>query len=239
MPRFPHIKNATPLLARGLALLLAAYATLAVAQPAHHGGDWRVVIALSPEGGHVLGNPAATLKIVEYMSYTCPHCAAFEMEGVPALRLGYVQQGKVSLEIRHLLRDPIDVTIAQLTNCVPPQHFMVLHEEFLRRQDQLLARAQQASPAQTERWEQGPDAQRFRAIAGDLGLYAIMEEHGVHRVEADHCLANEALSHRLAGQTAAAAQTGINGTPSFLLNGMALAGTHNWATLEPQLRARL
>ena len=40
----------------------------------------------TPEGGFRIGNPAAPVKLVEYGSLTCPHCAAFAHEGEAALR---------------------------------------------------------------------------------------------------------------------------------------------------------
>ena len=226
-----------------LCVAAAALASIAVAAPprhsGNHAGNWNAAVVVTPDGGHIIGNPNATLKVVEYMSYTCSHCAEFEVQGVPALQVSALAQGKVSFEVRHLMRDPIDATITQLTNCMPPQRFMLLHEIFLRRQDQFLARAQRLTRAQLERWQQGDARQRFRTIAGDLDLYRVMEEQGVGRVEVDRCFANDALSHRLAKQTEGAINMGIDGTPSFLLNGMLLAGTHNWQTLEPQLSARM
>ena len=242
MPSFPRLLRAA------VCVAAAALATVAVAGPARHagghhsgnqGGNWTALVSVTPGGGHIVGNPAAPLKLVEYMSYTCSHCAEFEVQGVPVLQVGPIAQGKVSLEVRHLMRDPIDMAISQLTNCQPPERFFALHQAFLRRQDQFLARAQRAPRAQVERWEQGDFRQRLRAIAGDIGLYQVMEEHGVNRVQADRCFANEALSHRLAAQTEGAVQMGITGTPSFVLNGSLLAGTHNWQTLEPQLSARM
>jgi protein-disulfide isomerase len=47
------------------------------------------------------------------------------------------------------------------------------------------------------------------------------------------------MAQKLAAQTSEAARLGIDGTPSFLLNGALLAGTHDWATLKAQLDTRL
>jgi protein-disulfide isomerase len=44
---------------------------------------------MGQHGGHHPGGNAATdapIKLVEYMSYTCPHCAHFEAEGVKTMR---------------------------------------------------------------------------------------------------------------------------------------------------------
>ena len=44
------------------------------AVPAPNGGDWSTIVAESPEGGFVMGNPNAGVKLIEFGSMTCPHC---------------------------------------------------------------------------------------------------------------------------------------------------------------------
>ena len=204
-----------------------------------HGAGAALRVALTPAGGHVIGSPDAKLKVVEYMSYTCPHCAHFEVEGMPALRLGYIVQGKVSLEVRHLLRDGVDATVAQLTNCVPPARFLAFHDDMLVHQDTWMAPALHASEAQQERWSQGDNMARMRAIAGDLHLYDYAERHGLGRAAADRCFADKALSGRLVAQTTAAVKAGIAGTPGFMIGDLPLADTFSWVALQPQIDARL
>ena len=53
----------------------------AAAVPAPNNGDWSTMVAKTPEGGFVMGNPGAKVKLIEYGSMTCPHCATFEEEG--------------------------------------------------------------------------------------------------------------------------------------------------------------
>ena len=67
-----------------------------------------------------------------------------------------------------------------------------------------------------------------------------MEARGVNRIAVDRCLANEALAKKLAAQTQEAVEkVNVNGTPSFVVDGVLLAGTHDWASLKPQLDARI
>ena len=44
-------------------------------------GDWSTVVAKTPEGGFLMGNPDAKVKLVEFGSLTCPHCADFDEQG--------------------------------------------------------------------------------------------------------------------------------------------------------------
>ena len=214
---------------------LALCALLAVAAR----GDWNARLTVSPSGSHIIGNPAAATRLTEYISYTCSHCADFDRQASDPLRLVYVTSGKLSLEIRHLVRDPIDLAVAMLTNCGPPAKFLQNHTTFLRQQAQWLGRAGSVSPGQKARWSSGPVATRRRAMANDLGFYQTMQARGYDRPAVDRCLADEAMASRLAEQTDEAVRIGVPGTPSFLINGELLAGTHDWQTLQAQLKARL
>ncbi|MEO5598966.1 MAG: thioredoxin domain-containing protein [Novosphingobium sp.] len=202
-------------------------------------GDWNATTVTTAEGTHIIGNPQATLKLTEYVSYTCPHCAHFDVEGEGAMRLAWVGPGKLRIEVRHIMRDPVDATVAQLTNCGPPAKFFMNHAAFMRSQTKWLSSMNTASDAQRARWVNGDLASRRRAIASDFHLYEVMEQRGYGRTTLDRCLADDGLARRLALQTADAEKMGINATPSFAINDVILAGTHDWRMLEPQLRARM
>jgi protein-disulfide isomerase len=216
-------------------LLLMATTVPAAAPTA---GNWNNTIVVTPEGGHVLGNPKAALKLTEFISYTCPHCAAFDREGSDRMRVYLVAPGKLSIEIRNFVRDPIDMTVAMLTNCGPASKFVTNHTAFLRGQPVWIARAEKISRVQRNRWISGDQPSRFRAMATDFGFYAIMEQRGYTRTAVDRCLADGAMAKSLAEQTKAASALGVEGTPSFMLNGELLAGTHTWDALKLQLEAR-
>jgi protein-disulfide isomerase len=47
------------------------------------------------------------------------------------------------------------------------------------------------------------------------------------------------MARSLAAGNVEAERIGVTGTPSFLINGELLAGTHDWPTLQAQLRTRL
>ena len=201
--------------------------------------NWNTVIAVTPQGTRVVGNPDAGLKLVEYVSYTCPHCAHFEIASSAQLKMSFVATGKGSIEVRHVLRDPIDLAIALLTNCVPPKRFFVFHEAFMRHQEEWVAMLEHMSEGQQARWTKGDDGSRMRAIAADLKFYDFIEPLGLQRVAADRCLSDKKLMDRLSQQTKDASALGVNATPTFALNGVVLAGTHDWTTLGPQLAARM
>jgi protein-disulfide isomerase len=200
---------------------------------------WNHTVTRTAAGTNLLGNPAAKLRLTQYVSYTCPHCAEFEIESEGALRLGYVATGKVAVEVSHYLRDPVDLTAALLTNCGPKEKYFLNHAAFMRSQKQWIGRIAGLSEAQRARWSNGPVPARTRAVATDLGFYAIMASRGYERPTVDRCLADPAGAQRLARQTEAAGKLGVHATPSFAIDGTLLIGTHDWKLLRPQLDARL
>ncbi|MFC0590540.1 DsbA family protein [Novosphingobium aquiterrae] len=214
-------------------LAIAAASTLSIA--AGPAANWNVAVALTPTGSHVLGNPAAKVKLTEFVSYTCPHCAHFESEADATLRLGYVRPGKVSVEVRHMLRDPIDLTAAMLTNCGSKDKFFLNHGMFMRSQATWIKPMMTASSAQRTRWTSGDLGARNRAIAADFHFYEMMATRGYDRISVDRCLADKAMAERLSKQAQAASDLGVQSTPSFAINGALLAGTNEWSVLKPQI----
>src|SRR3546814_2774047 len=57
-----------------------------------------------------MGNPDASIKIVEFASLTCSHCAEFSLESHDELKRDFIDTGRVSLELRNFIRDGIDLT---------------------------------------------------------------------------------------------------------------------------------
>jgi len=225
-----------------IAAIFSVAASPVMAGPAAAGSmpatNWLAKTTVTPSGSHVLGNPDAAVKLAEYISYTCPHCAHFYRQSDSTLRLTYVMAGRLSVEVRHFIRDPVDLTVAMLTNCVDPAGFFRRHGVFLFQQDKWIKVLQTASKTQKQRWVTGEMPERLRAIASDFGFYDIMEQQGISRAQVDHCLADKAMADRLITQTEDGQKLGVEGTPSFVLNGILLAGTYDWDTLSPQLEAR-
>lgn len=220
---------------------LAACAMLSVAAapkkpaPKPAGGiSWAGQVAVTADGSHRYGNPDAPLKLVEYVSYTCPHCAHFHKESEPVLRLTLVPKGQISVTVTNFLRNPLDLTVAMITNCGDSKRFFVRHNAFFATQDKWLAKAQAASQTQQQRWYQGAMTDRMRAISGDLGFYDIAAGWSLSRTQVDQCLADQAMLDRLRTQQNEVQALGLTGTPSFTLNGQLLDG-HDWASVSKAL----
>jgi len=215
------------------AAALAAAALLASGQTNR---NWPTVVAQTADGAHRIGNPEAKVRLVEYVSYTCPHCAEFTREADDRIKLAYVTPGNVSLEVRHLIRDPVDLTAVMLANCGPLAKFPLNHVTLMVQQSKWIAPLASASAVQRQRWTAGDGPSRRRAIASDFGFYKLMEGRGYGRAELDRCLSDEAAARRFAEQSAKDwDRPGIDATPSFAINGIVMPGTHTWDALERQL----
>lgn len=214
--------------------VMAAAAVLLTGQSQPR-ANWDTVTTKT-ELGTRIGNPDAKAKVVEFFSYTCPHCAEFATESDAALKLGYLAPGKINIEYRHLVRDPVDLTVGMLVNCGEPAKFLGNHDAFLLGQDRWIGPLARHTPAQEARWRTAGVAGR-RAIATDFGLYAIMERRGYTRAAADRCLADQAKADKIA-QIAAREwdRPGVDSTPTFAINNVVMPGTHTWSSLERQIK---
>lgn len=222
--------------------MLAAASALAVGVTAQDAplpgtqkkGNWGAMVT-ETEGGHLIGNPDAPGKLVEFMSYTCSHCADFARTGEGAIKMLYVPTGKVSYEIRHLIRDPVDLTVALAARCGEPIKFPGNHEALMFKHDEWMAKARTVTQAQSARWRFGSFGSRSQAIASDLDFYKIMERRGYTRARLDQCLTDEAKAKAIAEQSRADVEEfGLQGTPTFLMGGKKLEA-HDWPSLQPHL----
>lgn len=205
-----------------------------VAAPA--GQTWSDVVAPSPEGGMVIGNPDAPIKVVEFASMTCSHCADFSQTAMEELTKDYINTGRVSLELRHFVRDPLDATVAAVLRCAPADRYFPLLENSFAAQADLFAGAQANPSAGEAAMKLAPD-QRFTTLAAGWKLDEFFKARGVTQDQLNACLSNVDNISKLEEITNNATQQHrISGTPSFLINGQLADGIASWAPLRDRLR---
>jgi protein-disulfide isomerase len=205
----------------------------AIAAPA--GTNWAETVTVTPEGGYVLGNPDAPLKLVEYASHTCGACAVFAETGKVALKDKYVPTGVVSIELRNLVRDPIDLTIATLVRCGAKENMQPLADQAWGSLNEIFATVE-ANGARYQAAEDLPVERRFIEIAEAAGLIDFFAARGISADQARTCLADRAAVEAIAKASSSQAQElGVQATPTFFLNGNRLDVTQ-WPQLEPLLQ---
>lgn len=219
----------------GASALPAAQASKAAPAAAR---DWSRTVTVTPEGGYRMGNPNAPVKLIEYGSLTCGHCAKFAEEGVPQLVSRYVKPGRVSFEFRNYVRDPGDMAAALLSRCAAPSRYFAVTDRYYATQKQWFGKLQGMTEAQAAAIEKLPEQQRVARVAALGGLDAIaVNSGGVAPARARQCLTGQAAVQRLVAMRKVAIEKHkLQGTPTFIVNGRTAEGAYDWATLEPLLR---
>jgi protein-disulfide isomerase len=197
--------------------------------------NWTRTVVPTPEGGFRMGNPNAKVKLVEYGSLTCGHCAAFARSGTASLVGTYVRSGKVSYEYRNFILNGLDVAASLVARCGGAPHFFPIADRLYATQPQWMGRVSSLTKAQKDQLNALPENQRLGRLAELVGLVAIGAQYGIAPAQSKRCLADPSALERLGKISEAASAQGVDGTPTFFLNG-ANIGSHTWATLEPILR---
>ena len=226
-------------LALSAAALVASAGTIAVsaqAAPATKAAarDWSRNVVVTPEGGYRMGNPAAAVKLVEYGSLTCPHCAQFT-NAAKAPLAARVRTGKVSYEFRNYVLNGIDVTATLLARCAAPANFFRLTESLYATQSQWVGRISGLPQAEKDKLKALSEGQRLGRLADIDGLTQIAAQAGVTPQRGKACLADAAALDRLGKMAEAASALGVHGTPTFFINGSRVEA-HDWPEVEALIR---
>ena len=185
--------------------------------------DWSKRVALTPEGGFLMGNPAAKVKLVEYGSLTCPTCARFTNTAKAALA-ARVRTGKVNYEFRNLVLNGIDVTATLVARCGGTTRFFPLTEQFYATQPVWVGKITGLPAAQQQQLAALADGQRLVRLAQVGGLTQMAAQGGLTPARTNACLADPAALKRVVQMAEAAEARGVHGTPTFFINGVAAAG---------------
>lgn len=205
-----------------------------VAAPA--GKSWSQTVTRTAEGGYVMGNPDASIKIIEFASLTCPHCAEFSKESHEEIKRDFIDTGRVSLEVRNFIRDPLDATAAAVVHCVPAERYYPLLENVFATQEELYAGVK-GNEGAAEAAMKLPPAQRFPALAKALKVDQFFQSRGISAEQLSACLGKvENITTLEKNTNAAIEKYQVQGTPTFLINGQIAEGVATWPLLRDRLR---
>ena len=209
----------------------------AVTPPA--GKQWVDVAKKTEEGGYLIGNPDAKIKLVEYLSVTCPHCREFEEEAFEPLLRDYVGTGKVSLEIRNFLLNPYDLPISILTRCSADEAYLPLTQQFYENQVSFMEGLQKVPQPTLEAAMKQPENSRWLALGQAMGVVDFFKARGVSEEQAKICLTDPAQPKKLIAMTEKATnELKVTGTPSFFINDVQIELT-NQTPVWQQVKAKL
>ncbi len=206
-----------------------------VAPPA--GQTWSQVTRATRDGV-VMGNPNAPIKLIEFASPTCPHCAEFTTTASGALKRDFVDTGRVSWELRPFMLNAVDLVVTGIINCAGPDRFFPLFENVYATQTTMAEGIQHADQAAAQAAMQRPAAERFPALSSTLGLTSYFAARGVSEADINRCLADPASVTRWQESTDRnMREFEITGTPTFVLNGQVLTGVAGWDGVRQALMA--
>lgn len=204
------------------------------------GTDWTKVVSETPEGGFLMGNPDAKVKLLEFGSYTCNHCAAFYKDAVAHLEPEYVKTGKVSYEYRPFMLNIYDFAATKLAMCQGADRFFNWTNELFLNQESWIEPFTKITDADVAPLRSLPLGQQVRglAMAGQLNQFAA--RRGLPTAEFDKCLSDEAQMEQLSNRQQQAMESyRIEGTPTFVLNGKKVDNANTWEQLKPRIDAAL
>ncbi len=217
----------------GMIFLLAGAPTIANAR------DWSRSVVATPAGGYLIGNPKAPVKLIEYLSLTCPHCRHFNETGGPALKTGYVAKGQISYEIRNFVLNSADLAASLLMRCAPPVQAVKLMDGVFGDQEKLFAPIYTLTEEARQRVMAAPVNGRVAILAKESGIDRWFVAHGLKPTQAAACLASDKGQAQLVSMREEGVKKyAVDGTPSFSVNGAKVDGT-SWEILEPAIKAAL
>lgn len=191
--------------------------------------DWTKRVALTPDGGFLVGNPAAKAKLVEYGSLSCPYCHLFYSEANEPLT-ERIASGDVSFEYRPFAVHSMDPILHALLRCAGRANFLSFYHDYYRGQPKLIARWELWNEENKNTDPNLTAASRIR-YAEDWNIAKFALAHGLTRARVVTCLSNNAALAAQSAREEAAAKMGIHSTPSFLLNGKIIAGSR-WYEID-------
>lgn len=165
-------------------------------------------VALVPD--MILGQEDAPLTVVEYASFTCPHCANFHATVFDEFKKNYIDTGKVKFVYREVYFDKFGLWGAMVARCGGADKYFAISDMLYDGQKDWLASGEATGIA---------DALR------KIGIKAGMTQEAV-----DACLNNQDQAKAMvtAYQTNAS-NDGVESTPTFLIEGEKHAGGMSYA----------
>lgn len=166
-----------------------------------------------------IGAEDAPVTMVEYASFTCPHCRNFHMENWANLKTDYIDTGKVKFVSREVYFDQYGLWAAMLARCGGPSRYFGITDMLYKSQ-----------PDWSREKEAVVAADKLRKI----GLVA-----GLDGAAIDQCFSDEptALALIEAYQKNTQADD-VTGTPTIFINGER-SDARSWDQLKAALDAAL
>jgi protein-disulfide isomerase len=170
-------------------------------------------------GDVVLGDEAAPVTVIEYASFTCPHCASFHLKTWPRFKAEYVDTGKVRFILREVYFDRYGLWASMVARCGGANAFYPMAEQYMKQQNQ---------------WARGAPEQ----IGAEI--QKIGRINGLSSEQLSGCLSDQDYAKELIKiyQDNATADE-VTSTPTFVVNGEKASGNLPFEDLAAMVDAHL
>jgi len=149
----------------------------------------------------VLGDPDAPIEVIEYASYTCPHCASFHANQFPQIKANYIETGKVKFIYREVYFDRFGLWASMIARCGGST------ERFFGISDLIYSKQRE--------WTATGDPSVIVQELRKIGKMA-----GLDDATLDACMQDADMAQSLVSwYEANSSRDGINSTPSFIIDG--------------------
>lgn len=147
-----------------------------------------------------LGNPDADVTVIEYASFTCPHCARFHADVYPQLKADYIDEGKINFVYREVYFDRPGLWAGIVARCGGEDRYFGIADMIYDQQSE---------------WARAETAEEIVGSLRRIGKTA-----GLTDADLDACLTDADNAQALyAAFVKNAEADGVESTPSFVING--------------------
>lgn len=148
----------------------------------------------------VMGAEDAPVTLIEYASYTCPHCANFHTGVLKQLKEEYIDTGKMKLIYREVYFDRYGLWASMIARCGGPEKFFGISDLIYNGQSD---------------WSRAGGASEIIDALRKIGGIAGLDKDTVEACLQDGTKAQTLVAWYQENATA----DGVEATPSFVLNG--------------------
>jgi protein-disulfide isomerase len=167
----------------------------------------------------VQGSETAPVTLIEYASYTCPHCANFHEGPYKQLKADFIDTGKVKFVYREVYFDRYGLWASMIARCKGPEKFFGITDLIFKGQSE---------------WTRAGGASEIVDELRKIGRLA-----GIDKDELEACLMDANRAQTLVTwYQENATKDGVESTPSFILNGKKVEN-QPYADLKKLIEAEL
>ncbi|WP_417240058.1 DsbA family protein [Celeribacter halophilus] len=168
----------------------------------------------------VLGDADAPIELIEYASYTCPHCANFHSAVFEPLKKDYIDTGKVRFVYREVYFDKFGLWASMVARCGGDMRYFGIQKMLYEEQSEWLAG--------------GKDTMEIVENLRKIGKRAGLTDENL-----DACLNDGDMAEKLYAKfTKEVEEYDINATPSLVIDGEKHSNM-SYADLKEILDAKL